>query len=229
MLVLAIETSGPLGSVALLESDRVLAEHSLEPGKKHAQSLLPTIRQALADCGRSPRDVGLTAVSIGPGSYTGLRVGVVCAKSFAYAVQCPLVAVDTLRAIACNSPPELSCIEVIADAQRGDLFAGQYGRNATGQWIGSSEVRVVRAEDWAAELTESCTLAGPGLEKFGALAAGRCSVLPAEFWVPSAANVARLGAHSLAAGLFADPWSIEPLYLRRSSAEVQWEKLHPGK
>ncbi len=229
MLVLAIETSGPLGSAALLESDRVLAEHSLELGKKHAQSLIPTIRQALADCGRSPRDVGLTAVSIGPGSYTGLRVGVVCAKSFAYAVQCPLVAVDTLLAIACNSPSELARVDVIADALRGDLFAGHYERHATGQWIGSGEVRVVRAEDWAAELTDSCMVSGPGLEKFSALTAGRCPVLPAEFWVPSAANIARLGAQSLAAGRSADPWDIEPLYLRRSSAEVQWEKLHPGK
>lgn len=229
MLILAIETSGPLGSVALLESDRVLAEHSLELGKKHAQSLIPTVRQALADCGKSPRDVGLAAVSIGPGSYTGLRVGVVCAKSFAYAVQCPLVAVDTLLAIACNSLPGNSCIDVIADAQRGDLFAGHYERDAQGQWSGSGEIRVVRAEDWATGLTDSCTLSGPGLEKFGALVAGRCPVLPAEFWVPSAANIARLGALTLAAGQSADPWEVEPLYLRRSSAEVQWEKLHPGK
>ena len=136
---------------------------------------------------------------------------------------------DTLLAIACNSPPEVSCVDVIADAQRGDLFAGHYERTATGQWIRSGEVRVVRAEDWAAELTSSCAVSGPGLEKFGALAIGRCDILPAEFWVPTAANVARIGALSLAAGHSADPWNVEPLYLRRSSAEVQWEKLHPGK
>lgn len=229
MLVLAIETSGPLGSVAVSESDRVLAEHSLELGKKHAQSLIPTIRNALTECGKSARDVGLVAASIGPGSYTGLRVGVVCAKSFAYAVGCPLAAVDTLQAIACNTPLEISDVNVIADAQRGDLFTGHYERDANRQWVRAGEIEVIRVEEWAAGLTDLHTVSGPGLEKFGSLAEGRCRLLPAEFWVPGSVNVARLGVLSQAAGHSADPWSVEPLYLRRSSAEVQWERLHPGK
>lgn len=227
MLVLAIETSGPIGSVALCQHDAPLAEQTLELGRKHAQSLVPAIRHALDGCSRSPRDVGLLAVSIGPGSYTGLRVGVTCAKTLAYAASCPLVAVDTLRAIACNAPADVSCVEVIADAQRGELFAGRYERSGTGTWLRSGEIRVLGAQDWAAGLAGAPTVSGPGLEKFGALVAGRCRVLGPEYRVPTAANVARLAVEMLAAGETVDPWDVEPLYLRRSSAEVQWETLHP--
>src|SRR5450759_3825007 len=99
MLTLAIETSGPLGSVALFESETVLGEQSLELGRQHGQSLIPTIRQLLTFYGKLPRDLELVAVSIGPGSYTGLRVGVVCAKTLAYAANSQLVAVDTLHAV----------------------------------------------------------------------------------------------------------------------------------
>jgi tRNA threonylcarbamoyladenosine biosynthesis protein TsaB len=227
MLILAIETSGPLGSVALLDGQGLLAEQTLELGRKHAQSLIPTIQQVLAQDAKAPQDIGLVAVSIGPGSYTGLRVGVVCAKTLAYAVKCPLVAVDTLLAIACNSPAELSRIDVIADAQRGDLFVGRYELNASGQWMRLGEVQACRAEDWAGELTDRHTVSGPGLEKFGGLIAGKCRALTAEFWVPNAVQIAQLGAKLFADGETADPWAVEPLYLRRSSAEVQWEMLHP--
>lgn len=229
MLVLAIETSGPIGSVALLDGRELLVEQTLELGRKHAQALVPTIQRTLAKQERKAADVGLVAVSIGPGSYTGLRVGVVCAKVFAYAVNCPLVAVDTLLAIACNAPPETSLIEVIADAQRGDVFAGRYEQITSGQWSRLGEVRVVPAEVWAAELTDSHTVSGPGLDKFGAFTEGKCRALPAESRVPHASQIARLGVNLLAAGDTADPWAVEPLYLRRSSAEVQWERLHPGK
>lgn len=229
MFVLAIETSASVGSVAILEADSVLAEQTLELGRKHAQSLIPAIQQVLDRCGRSPHDLGLIAVSIGPGSYTGLRVGVVCAKTFAYLLKCPLVAVDTLLAIACNSPPDVPHVDVIADAQREDLFVGRYERSTAGPWVRPGEIRALRAADWGSELTDRHTVSGPGLEKYGALAQGHCRILPPEFRVPHAACVARLGLDVLAAGQTADPWTLQPLYLRRSSAEFQWEKLHPGK
>ncbi|HEY2253189.1 MAG TPA: tRNA (adenosine(37)-N6)-threonylcarbamoyltransferase complex dimerization subunit type 1 TsaB, partial [Planctomycetaceae bacterium] len=135
MLTLAIETSGSLGSVALFDSTSLLAEQSLELGSKHGQSLIPTIDKLFKQCGKRPRNLDLVAVSIGPGSYTGLRVGVVCAKTLAYAADCRLVAVDTLHAISCNSPADTTTVEVICDAQRGDLFAGKYRRNESGHWV----------------------------------------------------------------------------------------------
>src|SRR5712671_1633891 len=108
LLTLAIETSGPLGSVAVIEAGQVLGEETLELGRQHGQSLIPTIGRVLADSGKKARDCQLVAVSVGPGSYTGLRVGVVCAKTLAYVANCRLAAVDTLQSIACNSPVDVA-------------------------------------------------------------------------------------------------------------------------
>ena len=229
MLTLAIETSGPLGSVALFESGFVLAEQSLELGLQHGQSLIPTIRQLLTSCGKLPRNLELVAVSIGPGSYTGLRVGVVCAKTLAYVVNCQLAAVDTLQAVACNTPADTTFVEVICDAQRGDLFAGRYMREPSGLWKPQHEIRQIPATAWADEVKSTDTVSGPGLDKFAHLVEGRCRVLSPEFRRPHAVWIARLGIEALKAGRAADLWSIEPLYLRRSSAETQWEKLHPAR
>jgi tRNA threonylcarbamoyladenosine biosynthesis protein TsaB len=229
MLTLAIETSGRAGSVALLDSSGVVTERFLELGGRHAQSLLPAVGQLLTDSSHAARDLELVAVSIGPGSYTGLRVGAVCAKTLAFAVGCPLAAVDTLQAIACNSPPDISAVEVISDAQRGDLFVGRFVRTTTGVWEPAREIEVVPSAAWAASLHAAVTVSGPGLDKFASLAEGRARLLDSNCRVPVASWIARLGLAALRAGKIADLATLEPLYLRRSSAEVQWEKLHPGK
>src|SRR5262245_58515613 len=117
ILTLALESSGPAGSIALLEGERVLGEQTLELGCRHGQALLPEIRRLLARCNRTARDCRLVAVSIGPGSFTGLRVGVTCAKTMAFATGCQVAAVDTLLAIAANSPPDTAQVHVVADAQ----------------------------------------------------------------------------------------------------------------
>ncbi len=83
------------------------------------------------------------AVSVGPGSFTGLRVGVVCAKTLAYANGCQLAAVDTLEAIAANSPADVVSVHVIADAQRGDLFVADYCRKSIVEWDRDRPPRIV--------------------------------------------------------------------------------------
>ena len=227
MLTLALETSGPLGSVAVVESGHLLRERTLELGRQHGQALLPAIRDVLADCGKKARECGLVAVSAGPGSFTGVRVGVVCAKTLAYAARCQLAAVDALHAVACNSPADVQHVKVIASAQRGDLFAATYFRDASGVWVPQTAVEVVSAESWIAGLQREETVSGPGVEKIAAVIANRCQVLDPEFRIPRAFWIAHLGIRAIEAGTTSDFWAVEPLYLGRSSAEVQWEKLHP--
>ena len=153
----------------------------------------------------------------------------VCAKTLAYAIQCQLATVNTLHAIACNSPADVVVVDVIGDAQREDLFVGRYVKNAEGDWLREGDVTIISAEAWAASLKSGDVVSGSALEKFGALVEGRCRILAPDFRVPQAAWIARLGIRQIEAGQAADLWSVEPLYLRRSSAEVQWEKLHPGR
>jgi tRNA threonylcarbamoyladenosine biosynthesis protein TsaB len=226
MLTLGIETSGPIGSVAVVESGTLLREQRLELGRQHGQSLIPAIRALLAECGKKPKDCDLVAVSTGPGSFTGVRVGVVCAKTLAYAVNCRLAAVGALHAVACNSPADVSRVNVICNAQRGDLFSAVYDRETDGSWDSNAGLNVLSAESWIASLQSRDTVSGPGIEKIAGLIAGRCRVLAAQFRVPQAAWIARLGIRAAEAGATSDFWAVEPLYLGRSSAEVQWEKLH---
>ncbi len=104
MRILALETTDKIGSVAAIHDDNMLVELNLEPARRSAQSLLPAMHDLLQRVGWRPEDVQLVAVSIGPGSFTGLRVGVTAAKVFAYCVRAEVMAVSTLEAIAAGVP-----------------------------------------------------------------------------------------------------------------------------
>jgi tRNA threonylcarbamoyladenosine biosynthesis protein TsaB len=135
--------------------------------------------------------------------------------------------VDTLHVVACNSPADVMTVDVICDAQRGDLFVGKYCRDKSGQWVPQQSVRQVSPPVWANELIPTDVVSGPGLEKFHHVIEGRCRVLNGDLRRPQAEWVARLATDAQPSGQATDLWCIEPLYLRRSSAETQWEKLHP--
>lgn len=118
MITLGIETSGRAGTIALVEGGTVVAERSLTAsGRRHARTLVPELGELLRKTGHTPTEVDVVAVSIGPGSFTGLRVGVVCAKTFAYATGCRIIGIDTFLAVAAGmSAPQTSRED--ADAQQ---------------------------------------------------------------------------------------------------------------
>src|SRR5258707_1343424 len=133
MKILALETSGTAGSVAALEGEQLLKTAALDPVQRTARTLAPAIRDLLKQVGWRPADVQLVAVTAGPGSFTGLRLGVTTAKTFAYAVGCQVLGVNTLEVIASQSPPECSLLEVVLDAQRQQLFAAALDRGPSGE------------------------------------------------------------------------------------------------
>lgn len=225
MLTLAIETSGLAGSLALFDHGDLLEERDLQLGVHHGQSLIPEIKRLFGDHRRVPRDCGLIAASIGPGSYTGLRVGVVCAKTLAYAAGCGIAGVETLEVVACNSPDDVSHVAVICDAQRGNVYVGNYERDESDEWRRLEPIRVVPAHNWADELRATDAVSGPAVEAFESLIKSRCRILPLEYCHPRAHWVARLGIRAAEIGRLSDPYRLEPLYLRRSSAEEKWEAL----
>lgn len=218
MLTLGIETSGLAGSVALVEGGQCLDAAELSPaGRRHARTLVAELKFLLERAGCQPRDCRCVAVSIGPGSFTGLRVGVVCAKTFAYAVGCSVAAVDTLQAIAANAPAEATDVIAVMDALRGELFHARYVRRGE-EWQRQGEVRISPAVQVLAGLPAAARATGPGLERgAGALPPDR--LLPREYWQPLAEVVARLGERQVLAGRTDDVWSLQPFYLRRSAAE----------
>jgi tRNA threonylcarbamoyladenosine biosynthesis protein TsaB len=223
VLTLAIETSGLVGSLALLDGETCLEERTLELGRQHGQSLIPEMKRLLTDLGRTPRDCELLAVSTGPGSFTGLRVGVVCAKTWGYATGCRVVGVDTHLAIAGNTPAGIRRVQIVSDAQRGDLFFSTFVRNADGNWETADALDYRPVAAWIDGLTAEEAVSGPGVAKLVEQIQERCHLLEPSHWRPRAAEVGRIGVELARGGHLSDLWTLEPLYVRRSSAEEKWD------
>ena len=226
MLALGIETSGFEGSVALVNNDECLAEKPLnQAGRRHAQSLVLEIGELLRSRGLAPRDVEVIAVSRGPGSFTGLRVGMVCAKTFAYATQCRFIAIDTFAAIAQNVPAEISRVIVIDDAQRDDLFVGEFTRPTARRWNPVAPIRVISRSEFFLNRSESDIVTGPGIRKLDPSSVPPQWLSGKEFCAPRASVIASLGQIRIASGsdettrIDSDFWQARPFYVRESAAE----------
>lgn len=221
MNLLAIETSGRTGSIALLRSETHsdAIERSLgSEGRRHAQTLVSDADELMSEFGLQPRDADCVAVSLGPGSFTGLRVGIVFAKTFGWLNKCPVVAVPTFDAIAAQvTAADANHIAVIADAQRGELFFAEFDRD--GDRVVKTEVTIVTIDEARSRLREQSVLTGPGLVKYSAEFDGVCRLADEPQWQPSASSIAVLGKKAFDTGNIADPWKLEPFYLRRSAAE----------
>ena len=214
MRILALETSGFSGEVALLEGDQVVYEAMLTEGQRTAQSLAPGIAAALARTGWRAKDLGLVAVTIGPGSFTGLRVGVTTAKTFAYAAGCEVLGIDTLDVVAAQVPlvAERGLWAVI-DAQRAQLFAKRFDSVAH-RWQATAPAHIVSGDDWLQQLGDDMAT-GEGLKRFPP----PHNVVPRELWQPRAATVGQLAWHEYQSGHRDDLWTLAPHYLRASAAE----------
>lgn len=223
MRILAIETSGRLGSVALLEieGDRtiVAAERGTPDGERTARSLLPTIQELLREHAWRPADVNLVCVTTGPGSFTGLRIGVVAAKTFAYAIGARLVGVHTLAAMAARletrGPGRLW---TALDAQRQELFVASFtGRPPIDQAV--PETGILPVTEWIARLAPGDLVAGPPLAKCREQLPAGVIVADERFWEPMALSVGRLGFELFNRGGDMNPLELVPHYYRKSAAE----------
>ncbi|MGZ0170169.1 MAG: tRNA (adenosine(37)-N6)-threonylcarbamoyltransferase complex dimerization subunit type 1 TsaB [Planctomycetales bacterium] len=231
-VILAVDTSGMCGTVALRRDGKLLEERELEQSRRrHAQTLISEIQELLLAHKLASADVGIVAASHGPGSFTGLRVGIVFAKTFAYAIGCPIVAVDTLQAVAeavsGDEFAELNHLHVVSDAQREQLFVSNFHRQPGGHWEATAPIDIIDSEKWrddaAALASPTFAVIGPGLAKVAEDLTGSVRCLPKEMWTPRAANVAAIAERLAAENQFADPFELEPFYLRKSSAEEKRE------
>ncbi len=219
MLILAIETSGKAGSIALHNAGVALQHLELSAtGRRHARTLIPEINHLLKSYNFTPSDVNLVAVSIGPGSFTGLRVGIVCAKTFAYAVGCNIIGVDTFLAIAAASPKNVNEVWVIEDALRGDLFAGKYVRHDQ-TWTCAINAKLIALEAWLPQVGETL-VTGPGVTKHKDLLTN-AYLSDEQLRDPQATWIAHVGEQLFNSGQKDDPWTLMPHYMRRSAAEEQ--------
>ena len=218
MIVLGIETSGLLSSLALRVGGRCVEERFLSRfGTRGAQALVPEAVALTARHGLRLREIGGLAISIGPGSFTGLRVGLTFAKTLAYASGAVLASVETCAAIACNTPAARRVV-VVADAQRGGVILVRYQRGESGVLQRIGNPALVALVDLPNCLKAGDLLTGGGVTRVTAVPDG-VALAPPQARSPRASVVAWLGEVQLAAGNTVDPWTVEPLYVRRSGAE----------
>ncbi len=222
MVVLAIETSSRLGNVALWRDGRTLAERVVTQKLRHGARLFTALEEIHAEAALEPSQIALVAVSQGPGSYTGLRIGITAARMAAHVLGKPLLGVPSLDVIAENAPPGAANVAAVLDAKRGELYACLYARGAGGLER-QTPYRVVRPE--ALELPTPCVVLGDGVAAHGeALRRDGVTLADEAAWRPRADVVARLAAGRYERGERHELHAVAPLYLRRPEAEEVWER-----
>lgn len=218
MHTLAIETSQKTGTLALFENERMMAEIELAAGQRTAASLAVGLRKLLEQHKLQATDLDLVAVANGPGSFTGLRVGVTAAKTLAYAAAAEILGVDTLEVIAAALPEEGVPAWTVVNAQRQQVFAAQFVRHGADlETLVATHIADI--DRWLGQLAAGDLVSGPMLAQLAArLPEGVRPVAP-EIWSPRAAWVGQLAIAQYTAGRRDDVWSLVPQYFRLSAAE----------
>lgn len=226
MILLALETATETCGVALLQDEAVVAEAHLHQPRVHSARLTPLIEDVLRRADVRPDALDAVAVSMGPGSYTGLRIGVSTAKGWSLSTGAALVGVPTLAAYAAQLRPVTVPGDVVAaliDARRDEVYAGAFRRTADGlvEHAPTKALTVDALPDWMGAVDERLWLVGDGGEKsreaLGATGTSQL-LLPPDEVTPSAAWVGRCGQDRLDEEGANDVSTVEPLYVKEVHA-----------
>jgi tRNA threonylcarbamoyladenosine biosynthesis protein TsaB len=197
--------------------DRVLIEYSLESQGAYLTRLMPGVAALFTETGKDVSDLAAVAVSIGPGNFSGLRIGLATAKTLAWSLNCPLIPVPTMEVLAAQFPYHPHPIGVVMDAKRGEVFWGLF-KCPEDQPQALEEARRLPVADLPARLSPPLIVTGPGLDAYAELLTRQLSpeiaLAPKELRAPRAPILARLARQRLKQGLNANPAQLVPTYLR---------------
>ncbi len=225
MNTLAIDTSTDSASIALLDDENVVAEFCFNTKRRHEETLLGAIDTLLSHGGVKPSEIDLFAVTVGPGSFTGLRVGLSTTKGLAFAAEKPIVGVSTLTALAFNIPNCENAICPMLDAKRGEIYTAIYRVEKGGipEMIG--EERVTTPEKLLNEINDRTIFLGDGATLYAGMIREILSensfFAPPSFSYIKAGGVGLIGLKKYFDGDIVDAGNLVPVYLRSSYAETQ--------
>lgn len=217
---LALESSSSRGGVALLREGELYRELLMAEGLRHGRELLPGVDECLKEAGLSPTDLAGVSVSAGPGSYTGVRVGVMAAKAIAYGLGIPLTPVSSLAALAWTARekvPARASLLTVREARRDEVYAAIYR-------LGEREPEMLRediamtpeeAEAWAEQVPQA-VIVGDGLDKYPAILSSLANAVLSDVKLPAPSSVAWLGWLSWRKGVTEDAILYQPEYMRRA-------------
>lgn len=217
MRLLAVETSTLAGGVALLEGERVIGEYLLDVRITHSERLMPAVDRLLTDAGWTATVLDGLAVAVGPGSFTGLRIGLSAVKGLAWALGIAVAAVPTLDAIAASMPFAALPVCPVLAARKSEVYCSLY------RWDGAAMRRewdylALACESLAARLSEPTVLVGEGAEN---VRSRHARLAPPHRRMPSAAAVGVLGLARFHTGDVVSATELSPFYLGPSQAELK--------
>ncbi|MBI2218114.1 MAG: tRNA (adenosine(37)-N6)-threonylcarbamoyltransferase complex dimerization subunit type 1 TsaB [Candidatus Rokubacteria bacterium] len=217
MRLLAVETSTLAGGVALLDGDRLVGEYVLDVRVTHSERLMVAVDRVLGDARWTVHDLEALAVAVGPGSFTGLRIGLGTVKGLAVATGVPVAAVPTLDAMAASLPFAALPVCPVIDARKGEVYASRYRWDASRmrrEW----DYLALAPDELAARIDTPTILVGDAATT---IRSPWARVAPPARRAPSPGCVGQLGLERLRRGECVPAADLVPLYLRPSEAELK--------
>ncbi|HIC91766.1 MAG TPA: tRNA (adenosine(37)-N6)-threonylcarbamoyltransferase complex dimerization subunit type 1 TsaB [Syntrophaceae bacterium] len=228
MRILAIDTATHLQSVALIDGEELIAEYTFNCPVTHAKLLVGTIELLLRNSNLTIDHIDGLAVSLGPGSFTGLRIGVSTVKGLALASAKSVVGVPTLDALAFNVPFTRNLICPIIDAKKGEVYTALYRMDEIKGLIKMTENLVMDPRVLLETIHEPVIFTGEGIKIYGMLinkTLGKLATFaPVQVRTVHAASVAYLGLSKFKQCIIQDVASLAPIYIRPSEAEIKWRE-----
>jgi len=227
MKILALETATLAGSIALFDDVQgLIGEVKINVKIAHAERLMPTIQWFLESSRISINDIDAFAISIGPGSFTGLRIGLSTVKGLSYTTKKPIIPVPTLDAFARTLPfcPHLIC--PMLDARKNEVYTGLY------KWRNNSCEKIIpetaiNPEEFLKKINKPVVLMGDGVKIYRELIIDilktNAIFAPHSKMIPSASTVAEIAVERIHQGIITDPIKLTPFYIRKSEAEIHWK------
>jgi tRNA threonylcarbamoyladenosine biosynthesis protein TsaB len=225
MRTLVLDTSTERGVVGVAEGASLLHEQTLAADRRHARDLVPAMQAAVQSVGWKLRSVELLVVSAGPGSYTGLRVGISAVKALALANNARIVALDSLEVVA-NQAGFGDRIVAVADAQQQRIYTAWFAKSSELMATRMAPTTLEFSDDWLASLQSGDVVTGPAVARWERMIPSTCRILANELRSPSARSLLDLAQRDVAEGRFAELRSLEPIYLRPSAAEERIDWVH---
>jgi tRNA threonylcarbamoyladenosine biosynthesis protein TsaB len=230
MIILGIETATQQVGVALGGGEGVIASFGVARGRRHAETLAPAIDFVCRQAQIELADVGIVAVDVGPGLFTGLRVGVAAAKATAQALRVPMIGLSSLDLLAFPVRHTRRLIAAVIDARRGEVYSALY-LQVQGGVQRLTDYRLQPPEELACELVargDDCLVVGDGALRYADVLSGdsRVEVGGSSHAYPEASSLVGLAHPRALREEFVQPRDLQVLYLRKSDAEINWDRRH---
>jgi tRNA threonylcarbamoyladenosine biosynthesis protein TsaB len=228
MKVLGIDTSTSCGSVGLIDDGEIISDYLLNIPVTHSERLLGAVEFVLREAHCPIENIDGWAISLGPGSFTGLRIGVSTVKGLAYATGKPVAGVSTLDVLASQIPPTSYLICPILDARKKEVYTAFYRYQEGISLQRKSDYQAIRPEDLVKNIKEPTIFLGEGLKTYGDFLQKSLPSWaifpPPSLSVPHGSIVAKLGSERLQKGEHLELSTFVPVYVRPSEAEMKWQE-----